>query len=135
MPDEAIEPNVITLGIQPDEGITMQFGAKKPGTHMRMVPVQADFSYRRAFGAAIPRAYETLLLDAMRGDPTLFTRRDEVEAEWRIITPIEDAWARLPAPAFPNYAAGTDGPVAASNLTGADHRHWRRLSQPIRRVA
>jgi glucose-6-phosphate 1-dehydrogenase len=134
-PNEEIEPNIITLGIQPDEGITMQFGAKKPGTHMRMVPVLADFSYRKAFGSVIPRAYETLLLDAMRGDPTLFTRRDEVEAEWRIITPIEDAWAQLPAPVFPNYEAGTFGPSAALDLAGNSQRHWRELSQPIRRVA
>jgi glucose-6-phosphate 1-dehydrogenase len=128
-PDEAIEANIITLGIQPDEGISLQFGAKQPRSHMRMVPVQADFSYTRAFGAATPVAYETLLLDAMRGDATLFTRGDEVEAEWRIITPIEDAWAQLPPPAFPNYAAGSDGPAAASTLISGDHRHWHALQQ------
>jgi glucose-6-phosphate 1-dehydrogenase len=134
-PNEEIEPNIITLGIQPEEGITVQFGAKKPGPHMRMVPVQADFSYNKAFGTAIPQAYETLLLDAMRGDPTLFTRRDEVEAEWRIITPIEEAWAQMPAPAFPNYVAGSEGPLAATDLIGTDYRHWHELSPPLRRAA
>jgi glucose-6-phosphate 1-dehydrogenase len=64
----------------------------------------------------------------MRGDPTLFTRRDEVEAEWRIITPIEEAWANLPPPAFPNYAAGSEGPVEAEALIAVDHRQWRRLA-------
>jgi glucose-6-phosphate 1-dehydrogenase len=64
----------------------------------------------------------------MRGDPILFTRRDEVEAEWRIITPIEEAWAKLPAPVFPNYAAGSDGPAEADALIGADRRAWRKLA-------
>jgi len=77
---------------------------------MRTVPVQADFSYKNIFGSNGPAAYETLLLDSMLGDPTLFTSREEIEAEWRIITPIEQAWAQLPAPPFPNYAAGSDGP-------------------------
>jgi glucose-6-phosphate 1-dehydrogenase len=134
-PNEEIEPNVITMEIQPDEGITVQFAAKKPGSHMRMVPVQADFSYRKAFGTAIPLAYETLLLDAMRGDPTLFTRGDEVEAEWQIITPIEDAWAKLAVPAFPNYAAGSDGPAAAADIIGRNHRYWRELLPLLRRAA
>jgi len=75
------------------------------------VTVQADFSYQSSFGSKGPVAYETLLLDSMRGDATLFTRRDEVEAEWRIITPIEEAWACLPVPGFPNYDAGSEGPT------------------------
>jgi glucose-6-phosphate 1-dehydrogenase len=79
--------------------------------------VQADFSYRAMFGSNAPVAYETLLLDAMLGDPTLFTSRDEVEAEWRIITPIEEAWTELPPPDFPNYAAGSDGPPIPAFLT------------------
>lgn len=109
-PEDQIERNVITLRIQPNEGISIAFGAKAPGSQMRTVTVQADFSYRAIFGSKAPVAYETLLLDAMLGDPTLFTSRDEVEAEWRIITPIEEAWTKLPAPKFPNYAAGSDGP-------------------------
>lgn len=128
-PEEEIDPDVITLTIQPDEGITVKFGAKKPAAHMEMTPVQAEFSYQRAFGAAIPEAYTTLLLDAMRGDATLFTRGDEVEAEWRLITPIENAWAQLPAMSFPNYAAGSNGPAQADTLIAGDHRRWRDLER------
>lgn len=134
-PDEEIDPNVITLGIQPDEGITVKFGAKKPAAQMQMAPVQAEFCYQTAFGAATPEAYTTLLLDAMRGDATLFTRGDEVEAEWRIITPIEEAWAQLPPPSFPNYAAGSSGPAEADALIAGDHRRWRRLEQPVKKAA
>src|SRR5438445_1649494 len=111
-----IAPNVITIGIQPDEGISIAFDAKRPGTQMRTVTVQANFSYQGSFRTKGAVAYETLLLDSMRGDATLFTRRDEVEAEWRIITPIEEAWANLPAPAFPNYAAGNEGPASWNEL-------------------
>ncbi len=78
--------------------------------------VQANFSYQASFGSKGPVAYETLLLDSMRGDATLFTRRDEVDAEWRIITPIEEAWAHLPALEFPNYAAGSEGPTSWREL-------------------
>jgi glucose-6-phosphate 1-dehydrogenase len=112
----AMDPNVITISIQPDEGISIAFGAKRPGTQMRTATVQANFSYQASFGSKGPVAYETLLLDSMRGDATLFTRRDEVEAEWRIITPIEEAWAQLPAPDFPNYAAGGEGPTSWHEL-------------------
>src|ERR1700746_2222352 len=128
-PDEEIDPNVITLGIQPDEGIAVKFGAKRPAAQMQMAPVQAEFCYRTAFGAATPEAYTTLLLDAMRGDATLFTRGDEVEAEWRIITPIEEAWAQLPPPSLPNYAAGSSGPAEADTLIAGEQRRWRRLEQ------
>src|ERR1700683_5021212 len=112
----AIGPNVITINIQPDEGISIAFDAKRPGTQMRPVIVQANFSYQASFGSKGPVAYETLLLDSMRGDATLFTRRDEVEAEWRIITPIEEAWAHFPLPDFPNYAAGSEGPTSWHEL-------------------
>jgi glucose-6-phosphate 1-dehydrogenase len=128
-PYEQLGPNVITLRIQPDDGISIAFDVKQPGSHMRALTVDSNFSYEAAFGAKGPPAYETLLLDSMRGDATLFTRRDEVEAEWRIITPIEQAWAQLPAPAFPNYAAGSEGPVEADALIAGDHRGWRRLSK------
>jgi glucose-6-phosphate 1-dehydrogenase len=111
----------------PDEGISFSFVAKHPGNEMRTWPVQADFSYAAAFGGRGPAAYATLLLDAMRGDATLFTRRDEVEREWRIITPIEDAWAELPPPSFPDYPAGSDGPKEADALIGGDQRRWHRL--------
>ncbi|MDO8502003.1 MAG: glucose-6-phosphate dehydrogenase [Gemmatimonadaceae bacterium] len=110
------EPNLITLRIQPGEGITITFAAKQPGSEMRPLPVEAEFAYAKSFPSELPDAYATLLLDAMRGDGTLFTRRDEVEAAWRIITPIEEAWARLPPPPFPNYAAGSDGPAEVQAL-------------------
>ena len=128
-PYEQLGPNVITLRIQPDDGIGIAFDVKQPGAHMRSLTVDANFSYETAFGSKGPPAYETLLLDSMRGDATLFTRHDEVEAEWRIITPIEEAWAQLPAPAFPNYAAGSNGPVEADALIAGDHRAWRKLSK------
>jgi glucose-6-phosphate 1-dehydrogenase len=121
--------NVITMRIQPNEGISLSFGAKQPGQQMRSIRVDMDFSYKDAFGAETPAAYETLLLDAMRGDATLFTRRDEVEAEWRIITPIEEAWAELPPPQFPNYAAGSEGPQGADSFIKYDHQHWRPLQR------
>ena len=102
---------------------------------MQVVPVQANFSYRTAFAGNTPVAYQTLLLDAMRGDPTLFTRGDEIEAEWSIITPIEEAWAQLPPPEFPNYAAGSEGPNAASELIAEELRGWHAIAAPLRRAA
>ena len=127
-PYEQLGPNVITLRIQPDDGISIAFDVKRPGNQMRALTVDANFSYETAFGSKGPPAYETLLLDSMRGDPTLFTRRDEVEAEWKIITPIEDAWKQMPTPAFPNYAAGSEGPAEADALIVGDHRAWRKLT-------
>lgn len=125
--DEQIEHNVVVLRIQPDEGIAMRFAAKRPGNQMKTIPVQMDFRYSQAFGGDTPVAYETLILDAMRGDATLFTRRDEVEAEWKIITPIEEAWAELPPPSFPNYPAGSEGPADSHLLISGDHRKWHTL--------
>jgi glucose-6-phosphate 1-dehydrogenase len=131
-PYEHLGPNAITLRIQPDDGISIAFDVKRPGAQMRALTVDANFSYQTAFGSKGPPAYETLLLDSMRGDATLFTRHDEVEAEWRIITPIEEAWAQLPPPTFPNYAAGSEGPAEADTLISSgkagEHPAWRRLS-------
>jgi len=126
---DKIDSNIISVRIQPNEGIAMTFEAKLPGTQMRASTVQMDFSYQSAFGSRTPVAYETLLLDAMRGDATLFTRRDEVEAEWRIVTPIEEAWQQLPVPGFPNYAAGSDGPAAANDLVERSGHYWRPLRE------
>ena len=126
---EDVHHNVITMRIQPNEGISLNFGAKTPGPHMRASRVNMDFAYRDAFGTATPVAYETLLLDAMRGDATLFTRRDEVAAEWRIITPIVEAWGQLPPPQFPNYAAGSEGPENADSLIQHDRHRWRSLKR------
>jgi glucose-6-phosphate 1-dehydrogenase len=125
----SIGPNVVSLRIQPDEGISVSFGAKRPGTPMSTVPVMANFSYADAFGET-PVAYETLILDAMRGDATLFTRRDEVESEWKIITPIEEAWAKLPPPSFPNYDAGSQGPEESVNLLKTSGHRWMSMLKP-----
>jgi glucose-6-phosphate 1-dehydrogenase len=126
-PDGEVERNVVAFRIQPNEGITVDFAAKRPGTEMHTANVQLNFRYREAFGTKTPVAYETLVLDAMRGDATLFTRRDEVEAEWRLITPIEEAWADLPSAKLPNYAAGSSGPEAADLLLARYGWRWRGL--------
>lgn len=128
-PDEQIEPNVIVLRIQPNEGITVSFGAKHPGFAMFTNTVYMDFCYQSAFGVRPPDAYETLLLDVMQGDATLFTRRDEVEAQWRLITPIEEAWAAQPKKALPTYEAGSDGPSEADQLLARNGHRWRKLSE------
>jgi glucose-6-phosphate 1-dehydrogenase len=125
------EPNIISIRIQPDEGICIAFGAKRPGLGMNGITVKADFSYRESFGMNTPVAYETLLLDVMMGDATLFTRGDEVEAEWRIVTPIEQAWTQLPKPQFPNYAAGSDGPEIADALMWGERR-WNNINKSPR---
>jgi glucose-6-phosphate 1-dehydrogenase len=127
---EHIEPNIITIRIQPNEGIGINFAAKRPGTEMRTTTVHMNFSYEEAFATKSPQAYATLLLDAMRGDATLFTRGDEVEAEWRLITPIEEAWEQLSLPQSMIYPAGSNGPSAAEGLISARNHHWRDLQEP-----
>jgi glucose-6-phosphate 1-dehydrogenase len=127
-PHDQIEPNTIVLRIQPNEGITVTFAAKRPGSEMRTNTVHMDFCYQTGFGVRSPDAYETLLLDVMRGDATLFIRRDEVEAQWRLITPIEEAWLGESPPTFPNYSAGSDGPYQADELVESNGHQWRQLS-------
>src|SRR5574341_450483 len=121
----SIEPNVLALRIQPDEGIHLKFAAKQPGLTNQLREVKMDFYYKTAFGGAPGDAYETLLLDAMRGDSTLFNRRDEVESAWTLITPILEHWQNSPPPDFPNYAAGAWGPKAADEFIARDGRKWR----------
>ena len=121
------QPNLLAIRVQPDEGILLRFGSKVPGLGLAIRPVTMDFTYGTAFSTDAPEAYETLILDAMLGDQSLFTRADEVEAAWAIVTPIHDAWVDGPAPEFPNYAAGTWGPEAADDLLTRDGRRWRRL--------
>jgi glucose-6-phosphate 1-dehydrogenase len=126
-PKEEIDPNIVTMRIQPNEGITLTFGAKRPGFEMHTSTVQMDFCYQREFGVESPAAYEMLLLDVMRGDATLFIRADEAEAQWRLITPILEAWAKQTPPEFPNYAAGTEGPDAADELLARNGHRWLGL--------
>ena len=128
-PAEEIDPNIIVLRIQPNEGITVTFGAKRPGFEMRTTTVHMDFCYQTAFGVEPPAAYETLLLDVMRGDATLFTRGDEVEAQWRLITPIEEVWSSQQAPPLAKYAAGSDGPAEADDLLVGNGHRWRLLRE------
>ena len=122
-----LEPNVLAMHIQPDEGIALRFSAKVPGASMEIRPVHMDFLYGASFDTASPDAYERLLLNCMLGDSTLFTRRDEVEAAWAFVTRILEGWQQAPRPAFPNYEAGTWGPAAADDLMQGDGRRWRRL--------
>ncbi len=120
-----VEPNILAIRIQPDEGIYLKVAAKQPGQTTQLRDVKLDFFYKESFGAAPGEAYETLLIDAMRGDSTLFNRRDEVETAWSLITPILEHWAESPPPAFPNYAAGSWGPTAADELMARYGRRWR----------
>jgi glucose-6-phosphate 1-dehydrogenase len=120
------EPNVLALRIQPEEGISLRFGSKVPGTRLMVEPVKMDFLYGHSFGVDPPEAYERLLLDAMLGDSTLFIRRDEVEAAWGIVSAIHRGWAEEPAPSLPNYEAGTWGPDAADALLARAGHAWRR---------
>jgi glucose-6-phosphate 1-dehydrogenase len=122
----AEEPNVLTIRIQPDEGISLKFFSKVPGPTMDVLPVPMEFRYGTSFGAEPPEAYERLLLDCLLGDGTLFTRGDEVEASWTWIDRIEKAWADQPASEFPNYASGTWGPADADKLIEGDGRVWRK---------
>jgi glucose-6-phosphate 1-dehydrogenase len=124
---QSVDPDVLVIRIQPDEGIGLRFVAKVPGPTMTLRPVTMDFRYGSTFGGSGPEAYERLIVDAMVGDPTLFARADEVSAAWRFITPILQAWAAGPATAFPNYASGAWGPKAAFELIERDGRTWRRL--------
>ncbi len=121
------DPNLLAIRIQPDEGIMLRFGAKVPGLGLDVRSVTMDFSYGSAFSVDSPDAYETLILDALQGDASLFTRADEVEEAWSLIDPIVDAWAEMDAPTFPNYAAGTWGPPEADELLDRDGRRWRRI--------
>ena len=120
-------PNVLAMRIQPDEGIMLRFAAKVPGLGLDVRTVNMDFAYGTSFAVDSPDAYETLILDAILGDASLFTRADEVEAAWSIVTPIINSWAAMPAPHFPDYAAGTWGPEAATELIERDGRRWRRI--------
>lgn len=124
---DGVKPNWLVLNIQPDEGISLSFGAKSPGSQMSIRPVRMDFQYRQAFGGVSREAYATLINDCIRGDATLFDRADSVEAAWELVDPILAAWRNGPPPPFPNYPAGSQGPTAADDLIEGDGHAWRQL--------
>ena len=125
---EAASANVLILRIQPKEGISLSFACKRPGMQIDLARVNMDFVYE-AFEQRSPEAYERLLLDAMRGDASLFTRSDEVDYAWRFTDSILSGWDKLPAPRFPNYYPFTDGPDEADRLLQDSSTGWRQLSQ------
>jgi glucose-6-phosphate 1-dehydrogenase len=121
---ESLAPNRLVMHLQPDEGISLSFGAKIPGPVVRLGAVNMDFQYKDYFGATPATGYERLLYDCMCGDATLFQRSDMVESSWQIVAPILDIWHALPPRGFPNYAAGSWGPREADELLERDKRHW-----------
>jgi glucose-6-phosphate 1-dehydrogenase len=125
---ERMHPNWMILRIQPDEGIALEFAAKRPGPVVKLSTVSMDFAYKTYFKIAANTGYETLIYDCMIGDPTLFQRADTVEAGWQAAQPILEAWAGNPPPDFPNYAAGSSGPAAADELLARTGRAWRPLT-------
>jgi glucose-6-phosphate 1-dehydrogenase len=120
-----VHPNQLLLAVQPNEGVTMSLMAKIPGSRMRVRPVNMEFLYGTSFLSQSPEAYERLILDTMRGDATLFARNDEVEAAWRIVDPILEAWQQDTSP-VPQYAAGTSGPDEQESIL-INHDKWRRI--------
>ncbi len=122
------QPNRLVINIHPTMGIDLRFQAKRPGLEMLLHPVDMKFNYDKSYASRTPEAYETLLLDIMRGDSTLFMRADQIEAAWKIIMPILDAWNNNPPADFPNYAAGTMGPEGAEALIAKDGHSWNASS-------
>jgi glucose-6-phosphate 1-dehydrogenase len=124
---QRMNPNWMILRIQPDEGIALEFAAKRPGPTVRLSNVSMDFAYKSYFKMTPNTGYETLLYDCMIGDATLFQRADNVETGWQVVQPIQEVWAGTPPKDFPNYAAGSAGPEAADELLARDGRAWRPL--------
>jgi len=120
-----VRPNQLVLVLQPDEGVSLSLVAKIPGTRMRLRPVNMDFLYGTTFLSQSPEAYERLILDVMRGDATLFTRGDEVEAQWAVCDPIVRVWAATPGP-IPQYPAGSQGPAEVDSILLPGDK-WRRI--------
>jgi glucose-6-phosphate 1-dehydrogenase len=122
-----LQPNRLLIRIQPDEGISLRFGAKVPGPMVNIGLVNMDFDYKRYFGTAPSTGYERLLYDCMIGDATLFKRTDSVETAWKVLQPVLDVWSALPPRDFPNYPACSWGPAKADELMARDGREWREL--------
>lgn len=120
-------PNWLLLRIQPDEGMSLEFGAKVPGPTMQIGDVRMDFKYEDYFGTAPATGYETLIYDVMLGDATLFQRADNIEAGWSVVEPVIEYWANNKPHDFPNYRAGSDGPVCGDQLLERDGREWRHI--------
>jgi glucose-6-phosphate 1-dehydrogenase len=126
-PDVPLQPTVLSLRVQPEEGLALRIASKLPGPRLRIYPVKMEFNYSASFGETTPEAYERLLLDVMAGDATLFMRRDAVEAAWEWVMPILGAWEQGRERFLPEYRAGTWGPLEADRLIEADGRQWRVL--------
>lgn len=120
-------PSLLIINVQPDEGISLRFEAKLPGTRMQLAPVMMHFRYSTTFGGEVPEAYETLLLDAMIGDSTLFARHDFTEAAWALVTPVHEQWAATGDASIPGYEAGEWGPREANRLLREKGGRWRTL--------
>jgi glucose-6-phosphate 1-dehydrogenase len=118
-------PNLLILRIQPEEGVSLKFLSKRPGAGMTLRPVSMDFNYGSSFGERSPSAYETLLLDAIIGDATLYTRQDMVEASWTVVEPILEVWENSRFN-FPNYASGSWGPAASDVMLAQQGHVWRK---------
>jgi glucose-6-phosphate 1-dehydrogenase len=123
-PVDQLPANILMLRIQPDEGLSLSFSAKRPGADIEIAGVEMDFAYRDYFAPLASVGYETLIYDCLIGDATLFQRADTVEAAWSAVQGLLDAWARVPADDFPNYAAGSAGPAAADRLLARDGHAW-----------
>jgi glucose-6-phosphate 1-dehydrogenase len=128
---DVFEPNRLVINIQPEEGITLKFEAKEPGSGMRLRNVSMEFNYSEAFHSQNREAYETLLQEVMEGDATLFMRNDQEHEAWKLVMPILEAWESLPATSFPNYPAGTWGPDQADALLARDGRSWYNPAAPL----
>ena len=129
-PQQAVEnwqPNRMVLNLQPDMGIRLRFQAKRPGLEMKLSPVDMMFNYKQAYPSGMPEGYETLLLDVMQGDPTLFMRADQVEAAWEVVMPVLNTWQANPSVNFPNYQASSDGPESGETLIAKDGHSWVML--------
>ena len=122
---EELGQNAFVVRVQPDEGVTMRFGSKVPGSQMEVRDVTMDFGYGTSFTESSPEAYERLILDVLLGEPSLFPVNEEVERSWEILDPVIEHWAALPEGPDP-YAAGSWGPVSADQMLARTGRHWRR---------
>jgi glucose-6-phosphate 1-dehydrogenase len=128
---DTLTPNVLSFQLQPDEGVSLQFDAKRPGPEIEVGGVRMDFKYKDYFQAAPATGYETLIYDCMIGDATLFQRADSIEAGWRVVQPALDAWATDGAAELPIYPAGSSGPSEADALLTRDGRHWRPINGAV----